>query len=106
MNHQWYYYCKPVTVLKETAMRVFVDPATTPFGLKTIRKDDNNLCHVSKLKGHLGKAVRQWEAIVKQTEKRARIYDDRLSYQREELNRLKAMRDGLSPKPPFRKPSS
>lgn len=92
----WYYYAKPVVVLKETATRLFVDPATMPFGLKTIQKSDHNLCHRSKMKGYIGKRVREMEAAAKKTEKRATQYAERLAFQLEEIERLKTLRDDVS----------
>lgn len=92
----WYYYAKPVVVLKETATRLFVDPATMPFGLKTIQKSDHNLCHRSKLKGYTGKRIREMEAEAKKTEKRAKQYADRLAVQLSEIERLKTLRDQVS----------
>lgn len=92
----WYYYAKPVVVLKETATRLFVDPSTMPFGLKTIQKNDHNLCHRSKMKGYIGKRVREMEAAAKKTEKRAKQYADRLALQLAEIERLKTLRDDVS----------
>jgi hypothetical protein len=92
----WYYFAKPVIVLKETATRLFVDPETMPYGLKTIQKSDPHLCHRSKMKGYTGKRIREMEAAAKKTEKRVKMYAERLAFQLDEIERLKLLRDDVS----------
>lgn len=92
----WYYFGKPVDVLKETATRLFVDPSTMPFGLKTIRKNDFHLCHRSRIKAYAKKRMRLLEAEARKTETRLNRYAERLKFQLAEIDRLQKLRDGKS----------